>query len=169
MRSYKLRSYKICVTCICLIRRGIEQIRIFSNLKINIDCLHYDKIEFFLVICIREKYGVVEFRFFSSWIGKFIFDIFGLSNGTGWTILYLYFESCEIFQVRSHDEFWVLNYESQFMRHATYRIWLYFEDEPDPYTFSINIVKNHSEDCIRCESDFIYLSKNESHRSRIKL
>ena len=31
-----------------MIRRGIEQIRIFSNLKINIDCLNCHKIEFFV-------------------------------------------------------------------------------------------------------------------------
>ena len=85
-------------------RGGIAKIRISSNLKINIDCLHCDKIEFFCVICIREKYGAAEFGFSLSWTGKFIFDVYGLSNGTGWTFYQLCkFKSCEIFQVRNQD------------------------------------------------------------------
>ena len=90
----------------------IAQIRIFSNLKINIDYLCCHKIELCCDICIREKYGAAEFRFFEFWYRRFNFAFYDLSNRTGWTIHYL----CEvnnwkIFQVRSHNLLWYIKYE----------------------------------------------------------
>ena len=56
------------------------------------------------VIGIRAKYGAAEFGFSLSWTGKFIFDVYGLSNGTGWKFYQLCkFNSCEIFQVKNCD------------------------------------------------------------------
>ena len=68
--------------------------------------------ESIFVICISEKYGAAEFGFSLSWTGKFIFDVYGLSNGADWTVNHLYeFKSCEILQVRNHDSLKVINYD----------------------------------------------------------
>ena len=97
-----LRSYDICI--ICLIRGGIAQIRISSNLKINIDYLHCDKIELFCVTCIREKYGAAEFGFFLIQNGKIYFFAVWFIEWGDWTIHQLCkFNGCEICQVRRHD------------------------------------------------------------------
>ena len=102
--------------------------------------MHCDKIELFCVIFVREKYGAAEFRFFWSWIGKFISDVDGYSDGSGRTNLKLCkFKSFEIFQVRIHDLFWLIN-----------------NDTWDLSNFF-------------CILNYIDLSKNEQYRSWIKV